>query len=414
MKKIVTILITGSCILVTLICHSKEVPTEAQLQQLFQSIARVVPEKARVISLYVQETAPPSEAEVKKIEDLTRAMDEKVLNSVPEPLRTQRIEEHIRLVKSAMTGEKYEKIQEWKSGSLYRMDEAVGWYSLEEAEKKTNYDTTHINLVNTTNGENSIISINNDTKSFESNDNKPQLWSQVNAWNAMIVEDEVAFVVGMNLASTDSIRKKAKDEHQKLLIDQGKLRWLLAGQNPNVDVYLDEKTIDGQQLDEFKFGFSKMASKASVLIECVKTNYNRITRTEITGTDGGMVLSSIRKSFDSQDFPHEYTLIENRGKGYFTNTFLIREVELNAHFSDDEVFRFAPGTNYNVWDMSTGKPKNVSWAGGIKPSRIIDISIPLKKSNWFENSSIIRILVFVVILLPPIVLILMVKRGRYK
>jgi hypothetical protein len=188
-------------------------------------------------------------------------------------------------------------------------------------------------------------------------------------------------------------------------------------------VYLDEKVVDGQQLDDFEFEIlspTQPDNNVTILIECEKTNYNRITRTEIKGKNGEIALSSIRKGFDSQDFPHEYTLIENTEKGYTTNKFLIHEVELNAHFSDDEVFRFAPDTNsYAVWDMTSGTAKNVSWAGGVKPKRIIDVWGTPKKSSgfagWFENRAVNRVIIVCVFLLPPLIMTFaFLKKRRSK
>lgn len=273
-----------------------------------------------------------------------------------------------------MTGTHYEKIQEWKSGALYRMDTANGWESLEEADRKTNYDTTRINLVNPTNGGTSMLEIAYAIKSFRISDGAQS--TEAGAWNGMTVEGQVALTIALALASNESIMRKAKDVKQKLEIDRVKLQRVLSGDDPVYKVHLIESEMDGQPRHIFEFELGKpqpQGEQATVLIEC--DNSNHITRTEIKNKKGQIRLRSARSKFDSQDVPHEYTLIEREQDAYITNKFFIKEAQLNADFSDDEVFHLAPPKDYGVVvDGPGGKPIIKSYPDGIKPTKIIDVS----------------------------------------
>jgi hypothetical protein len=409
MKRESPALITALFVLLASFAYAKEEPTKTQVQNLFESVSRAVPKKVRVVSLHITEKAPPSDAEIKRNLDNARKRSKKEQQGVPESQRTKYIEENLRLRMLTMTGKDYHKIQEWKSGLLYRLDKAWG-YTLEQADLKTNYNTTYINLVNETNGAISSVTINNGTKSFERNSNSKSRWTQVGAWNAITVEPKVAYFVGAALASTESMKRKVNDENQKLIIDPLKLQQVLSGQDSAFKIYLDEKVVNGQQVYDFVFDIKNGA--ATVLIECNKTNFNQITRTEIKDTDG-IVLSSERGQFDSQDFPHKYFLIENQQYGYVTNRFDIKEVELNASFSDDEVFRFAPPKNYGVVDMSSGTPKIESFPGGVKPQKIIDISTPLKEPGWYESRTFIRAVMLTLCFVPPLIALYLNLKKRF-
>jgi RNA polymerase sigma factor (sigma-70 family) len=356
--------------------ETQNMPTEAQLRQLFDSVAKLAPDKMRVVSLRTLEETPPSKTEIQRVADAWRKMGERSQEGVPEPMRTQRINEGVRLRLQTMTGKFYTKIQEWKSGSLYRADVADGWESLEEAAQKTNSDVTRINLVNPTNGATSMREIMYAIKSFRTRDGG-SLYTEADAWNGMGVEERVAITVALALASDESIRQKAKDERQKMVLDEEKLKRILSGQDSSFNVSMAETETDGQSHLVFEFKpllKSKIFGSAGVLIECVKTNYNRITRTEMKSSTGKIQLSSTRAEFDERDFPHEYRVIENGDQGYTTNQFSIQEVDLDAHFSDDEVFRFEPRKDFGVVVDTGGKPVIKSYPDGITPKRTVDVS----------------------------------------
>jgi hypothetical protein len=405
------IIITTSLISIATPVVSKELPTETQIRELFDSISREVPKKIHIVSLYEKETTPPSDNEIKQRMDVLKQLFEKEYYALPEPQKTEKINKILEINRSTMTGKTFNRCQEWKSDQLYRLDKAWG-HSLEEIDSKTNCDTTYINLVDA-DGTASTITVNNDTKSFEkkNNDTKSK-WTEIDAWNAMTVEPRVAIFVAAALASKESIKQKSQDISQKLAIDPVKLQQILAGQNPAVKVYLDENEALGQTLSDFEFDVHIQEGTATVLIECCKTNYNRIVRTEIRNKKGIVTLNSIRDNFDSQDFPHNYTLVEEGNSGYTTNIFIIKSVDTNPNFSDDDVFRFSPPKNYGVVDMSSGTPKVISFPDGVKPSRTVDVSIPLKKPGWYENPAIIRIVMLVVFLLPPLVMIFRAVKKR--
>jgi len=289
--------------------------------------------------MYAIETSPPSEAVIRKVVNSVKARHEKVLEAehVPEPMRTRLLKEDVQLLMSTtLSGKTYSKIQEWKSGSLYRRDEAVGAYSMQEAAKKTNYDLSYINLISETNGTISKVKLysNHDTRSYEVNSNNQQsLYTEVDAWDALIVEEKVSVFFALSLASMDSIKQKVRDENKKLSIDRTKLRRVLSGHDPIFKVSLDEKMVDGMQLNDFELEFmstNETHDKEFILIECEKTNYNRITRTELRSANGDIDFSSVRRKFDSHDFPHEYIMIESGDDDYTTNTFLIQEIDLRV------------------------------------------------------------------------------------
>lgn len=391
---------------------AKEVPTEAQVQELFDAVQREVPAKVRVLSLYEKEKAAPSNADIKRRLDHLRTYFEKEAAGLPEPARAQRIEQNLQLNRLAMTGKEYYKIQEWKSGPLYRLDKAYSLHSLQEADSKTNWDTTYVNLVNETNGAISAITVNHDTESFETRAGKGSLWTEIGAWKAMTVEPQVVFMIGFTLGTRDSILNKAKDESQILTIDQTKLKRILAGHDPTCKLSLNEKMVGGEALDDFEMDVEAHGKTAMVLVECLETNFRRIVRTEMRGSNGELILSSTRGEFDSQDFPHEYALISREQGGYVTNRYLIKKVELNAQFSDDEVFRFAPPKNYGVVDMSSGKPVIKTYPGGVKPQGIVDVSSPLKRSAWYANPVVVRTIILTVFLLPPLAAIFLTFKKR--
>jgi len=260
-----------------------------------------------------------------------------------------------------MTGKSYAKCQEWTSGDLYRLDKAIGRRSLEEASLKTNNDVTYINL-GKTNGVTYTVDVTHGSKSFEKS-SKVSAYAQVGTWKGVNAEERFVYVMLAALASNESLRQHGKDKKQKWLVDPVKLRRIVSGQDPVFKVHLDEKTVNGQQLHAFIFDLS---GKGTATIECDKTNYHRITRTETKTHDGEITFISTRKKFDARDFPHEYFSTEKQKSGYITNKFLIKEVELDAQFSDDEVFRFAPPKNYVVTDDSDGTTRIVSLPEGVK------------------------------------------------
>jgi RNA polymerase sigma factor (sigma-70 family) len=374
-------------------------PTETQLRQLFDSVARVAPDKMRVVSLHTEEETPPSKEEIQREADATRKMEERIQQGAPEPARTQRIELAVKARLQTMTGKHYEKIQEWKSGLSYRQDRASGWdttktystpatdstfrqymtdsrESLEVASLKTNYEVTEINLVNPTNGAASMREIMYGIKSFRIRDGGA-LYTEADAWKGIGAEDQVAIAVAAALASNDSIRRKARDERQKMLLDEEKLKRILSGQDSSFKISVVETNTDGQPRLVFEFKpllKSRIFGAAGVLIECVKTNFNRITRTEVKNSTGKIQFSSTRAEFDERDFPHEYRVIENGDQGYTTNQFSIQEADLDAHFSDNEVFRLESRKDFGVVVDTGGKPVIKSYPDGITPKRIVDVS----------------------------------------
>jgi RNA polymerase sigma factor (sigma-70 family) len=351
-------------------------PTETQLRQLFDSAARVVPAKMRVVSLHTMEETPPSKAEIQRVADAWRKIEERAWAGAPESVRTNKIEESVRTRLETMTGKHYEKIQEWKSGLSYREDVADGWESLEQAAQKTNFDVTRINLVNPTNDAASMREIMYAIKSFRTRDGGA-LYTEAGAWRGVGSEDQVAFAVATALASGESIRRKASDEGQKMMLDEEKLKRILSGQDSAFKISVAETETDGESRLVFEFKpllKSKIFGAAEVLIECVKTNFNRITRTEVKSPTGKIQFSSTRAEFDERDFPHEYRVIENGDGGYTTNLFSIQEADLAAHFSDDDVFRVEPRKDFGVVVDTGGKPVIKSYPDGITPKRIVDVS----------------------------------------
>lgn len=351
-------------------------PSETQLRQLFDSTTRELPEKLRVVSLRLQEQTPPSAAEVKRSADLSRKIEERITAGMREPDRAQQIESNVQLMLASMAGKYYYRIQEWKSGESYREDSAVSLNSLDEAAQKKDYDVTRINYINPTNGTASMREIMYAIKSFRTREGGAR-YTQTGAWNGFGIEERVILPIAITLASNDSIRRKAKDARQKPLLDEAKLKQLAAGENPMFKATVDEVEVDGQARLVFEFKPSlkgKLRGEAMTLIECEKTNFNRITCTEVRSASGEIQLSSTRSDFDAQDFPHRYRVIENGDNGYTTNTFTILEADLHPQFSDSEVFDVQPAKDFGVVEDVGGRPVVKTYPGGVSPTKIVDVS----------------------------------------
>lgn len=377
MKHYLALLAVVSTFVATTVVLAREAPTDQQLQNLFESLSKVTPDKIHIVSLHLTEQARPNAAEVEKRLGPIRKLAERLNAGMAEPLRSKMVEEMVQMNRATMTGRDFVKCEEWKSGSLYRVDKAVSFSSLLEADVKTNNTWTLINLERT-NRTTSTVTINHDTKSFEK-DSRGTPCAMVGAWKGITIEDRVMLGVLLSLASKESIQQVAQKKLKAPLIDSGKKMALAAGADPNVRVFLEEIVLGGLAVHSFKFEIlskTKGNGQASFVVECNKTNYNQIMRTQVTGGDGIVRLASTRKHFDAQDVPHEYVLIEygDKEKTYTTNTFYIKSVELNAQFVDDEVFRFEPPKRYGVVDKTGGKIKIESFPDGKTPSKIIDLS----------------------------------------
>jgi hypothetical protein len=403
----------ATAIMVVLSAEAKEAPTKAQIQQLFESVFHnELTAKLHIVSIHETSSPPPSPSVIKKDLDNTKQRAEKLQEGVSEPQRTMYINEELRLRLLTLTGTEIHKIEEWKSGSLYRLDKAYA-PSLEEADKKTNYDTSYINLIDVTNGAISSVTVNHDTKSFETRFGKHASWTEVGAWNAINAEPKVQFIVALALASPESIQRKGKDKKQRLALDPLKLQKIISGNDPVFNISLDKGTMEGQQIRAFAIEVrspKQPTMKGTVLVEL--DDKDQVVYTEIKDKEGTVTLRSTRNEFDSQGFPHEYTLMEELHGTFTTNIFITKSVELNAQFSDDEVFRFAPPAQYGVVDMSGDKPKVLAWPGNVKPVRIIDLTVPLKQSSWFGHPFLIRWIVFTVLFVPLVIMLFIAMKKR--
>lgn len=240
------------------------------------------------------------------------------------------------------------KTQEWKSGGLYRLDQATG-ESIEKLLQSKNFDFTDVFTGDRVKNNFTSHSYNYGAKAASIDSRKEVLVQPVGLWNAGRAPIGLSLLFKMHLALAGSGLKPK--------LDTGKLGSVASAAHPVFRLLWRPTTLGEHKVHEFIFCEPGKLATPIFRLYCDEGNYKRIYRSELLH-ENRLLQVNEAEGFDKADFPRRWIKSEYSGAATDAEPTKVSTIDfLEVNLAPDiktSDFAFAPPEEFSITDYSSG------------------------------------------------------------
>ncbi|MBE0541115.1 MAG: hypothetical protein IH623_07000 [Verrucomicrobia bacterium] len=398
--------------------------SKEEIKQLFD-LATARPQRSRIVAhITVMERSSTQEEVAAKLKRQNKLMEENERHlNWKQRIEIQTVRSNTILSQSS--GTRYFKVQEWHSGSKYRLDQteetAINAVFLKS--HPDSYRDSYANIHDSAFSPYQAFRVNHQLRDAQLSTNPKTGFMRHKLWQALGMPERVGVIFGLALVDGASLTNAAYDAKRDMnimKIDSAKVESIHNGSNPHWRLDAYEEQIDSMQTTRFKLSgryldlwtpppdltslknvtFSEIevycwigrTSGRSVCVQTFFTNFTQQTS-----------FSSKCDGFDPDGYPQVWeTRATEKGIPKEGLKVVFKEIDASPRFTDEEAFAPVFPANYIISDISSGKAV-------VLQNPLPDIpTIPSKR--WTGKRAVIfSMLAFVAVV--PICVMYWMRRG---
>lgn len=351
--------------------------TIAEMQQLFD-LATTKPQRFRIVAdITVNEPAWTKEQIASELEHQNTAMESRD-NQAASKHFTDLTTIRSNAIAEAHSGIRVKHVQEWYSTNKFRLDQNQE-SALNAAFLKTHPGSYHDTFVDI--GDDPAFSpyrsflINRELHDVQLSKSPASQFARDNLWRVLGLDEQIANPLIIALMDFRSVPPYHKGDPSTvslagIKIDSLKSQAIHNGSDPNWHLEADEESLDGNVVTRFRLkgkifdpgGSPETISGVSMTRSSIEAAYWIIRESDkmiclqatLTNLTTQESFSSKRAALDSNGYPRRWEISIARSGVVKTTEVLIKEIDPNPSFSDDQIFSPRFATNDIVSDITYG------------------------------------------------------------
>jgi hypothetical protein len=323
-------------------------PNELELRSLFEHAKKQI-RQIHVVA-HQKIVSPPKSLESLKAEAEVNLQIEPNLSSQE---KAELLKETLTNLQQRNSGEIYRRIEEWKFGDLFRVDQMETTNSIQLT------NAFQITQCKGTDADGKPVSwtIFHEIKSINIDRRPKSVFGPAKLWDAARMEPSAYFMVFVSMAKNDSLKRANKNNTELIEIDPQKLHKVMEGNHEAVRVTVEDGTLAGKSMSRLSITpqapFVSQSGDAVLYFTMDAANPKRIYRTYLANKVQKTAQLIERDSFDENDFPRRWvqTVFFPDGKTEKTET-VFMTVDLEPDFQNSEVFALPMPADHIISDLS--------------------------------------------------------------